>query len=78
MTELYRGHEIVMRHNRPTCAVIIDRRTGTELPTKVTALPIEADDACLSRARALIDLYLEPATRLAARAGRLHRELNTP
>jgi len=68
MTELYRGHEIVMQDDRPRCAVIIDRRTGTKLPTKVTALPDEAEDACLRRARALIDLYLETATRRAARA----------
>jgi hypothetical protein len=65
MTELYRGHEIIVRDGRPRCAVIIDRRTGTELPTKVTALPGEGEDACLGRARALVDLYLETTTRLA-------------
>ena len=68
MSELYRGHEIVMRDGRPRSAVIVDRRTGTELPTKVTALPDEAEGACLGRARALIDLYLETTTRSAAQA----------
>jgi len=68
MTELYRGHEIVMRDGRPKCAVIVDRTTGTELPTKVTALPDEAEDACFGRARDLIDLYMETAARLAPHA----------
>jgi hypothetical protein len=68
MTELYRGHEIVMRGGRPKCAVIVDRATGIELPTKITALPGEAEASFLRRARDLIDLYLETTARLAGQA----------
>jgi hypothetical protein len=69
MNELYRGHEIVMLEGRPRSAVIFDRKTGFELPTKVTALPDEEDPACLRRARDLIDLYLETEASLSAHLG---------
>jgi len=59
MKEVYRGHEIVMLDGDPRCAIIFERLSGTELPTKITALPDEADTACIRRARRLIDLYLE-------------------
>jgi len=59
MREIYREHEIVMRNEDPRCAIIFERMTGMELPTKITALPEEADQACMRRARRLIDLYLE-------------------
>ena len=65
MSELYRGHEIIMVPGAATSAVIVDRATGAELPTKVTALPDEAEDVCLGRARDLVDLYIETAARLA-------------
>ena len=60
MNELYRGHEIVVLPGEPKSVVIVDRQTGAELPTKVTALPDEEEIACLRRARHLVDLYLEP------------------
>ena len=59
MKEVYRGHEIVMLDGDPRCAIIFERLSGMELPTKITALPDEADHACMRRARRLIDLYLE-------------------
>jgi len=59
MNEVYRGHEIVLTEDDPRSAVIIERKTGAALPTKVTALPDEAEGACRRRARQLIDLYLE-------------------
>lgn len=59
MNEVYRGHEIVLTEGNPKSAVIIERETGAALPTKVTALPDEAEGACRRRARQLIDLYLE-------------------
>lgn len=58
MREVYREHEIVVRDGSPISAVILDRRSGAELPTKVTALPGESPQACLGRARHLVDLYL--------------------
>ena len=63
MNELYRGHEIVFLPGEPKSLVIVDRQTGAELPTKVTALPDEEDIACLRRARDRVDLYLEPQLR---------------
>jgi hypothetical protein len=62
MNEIYRGHEIVVVEGSPTCAIIVERRTGIELPTKVTAMPDEGERACLRRARQLIDLYLDALT----------------
>jgi len=59
MSEVYRGHEIVVLDCTPKCAVIVERLTGTPLPTKITALPDEAESAYLQRARHLVDLYLE-------------------
>jgi len=59
MNEVYRGHEIVMLEGSPRSAVIVERETGTPLPTKITALPDEGIGACLRRARQLIDIYLE-------------------
>lgn len=63
MNEYYRGHEIVVMPGEPRSVVIVDRQTGAELPTKVTAMPDEEDIACLRRARDLVDLYLEPQLR---------------
>ena len=51
MNDIYRGHEIVMQDGNPKSAVIIERQTGTPLPTKVTALPDESEGACLVRRR---------------------------
>ena len=68
MNELYRGHHIVVLGEKPLCAIIIERATGTPLPTKVTALPDEGEKSCLSRARQLVDLYLEPVRRYAGKA----------
>ncbi len=62
MKELYRGHEIVLQDGSPKSAVIVERQTGTELPTKVIALPEEGEHACFRRARELIDIYLEAPT----------------
>ena len=59
MKELYRGHDIVVLEGNPRSAVIFERRSGTELPTKVIALPEEGAQVCVVRARQLIDLYLE-------------------
>jgi hypothetical protein len=59
MNEFYRGHEIVLLEGIPKCAIIVERETGTPLPTKVTALPDEGECGCLRRARQLIDIYLE-------------------
>ncbi len=59
MNEIYRGHEIVMLDGTPRSVVIVERQTGVALPTKVIALPNEAEPACLRRARELIDIYLE-------------------
>ena len=58
MIEVYRGHEIVLLDGTPKSAIIIERRSGVELPTKVTALPGEGEMACRWRARQLVDLYL--------------------
>ena len=60
MNEVYRGHEIVVL-TQPLSAIIIERATGTPLPTKVTAAEDEGISGCLSRARNLIDLYLARA-----------------
>ena len=60
MSEVYRGHEIVMIDGRPLSAIIIERRSGATLPTKVIAFPNEGEHACLRRARDLVDLYLQP------------------
>ncbi|HTJ58720.1 MAG TPA: hypothetical protein VL418_14290 [Devosiaceae bacterium] len=60
MVEVYRGHEIVMLEGNPKSAVIVERRSGAPLPTKITALPQEEEDSCLVRARRLVDLYLAP------------------
>jgi hypothetical protein len=59
MNEFYRGHEIVLLDGTPRSAIIIERETGTALPTKVTAALIDNDSACLRKARDLIDRYLE-------------------
>ena len=48
-----------MLEGRPKSAIIIERQTGVELPTKVTALPDENELSCRRRARELIDLYLD-------------------
>lgn len=64
MKEVYRGHEIVMLDGSPRCAVIFEHRTGTELPTKITALPDEPEQVCMRRARRLIDLYIEAAVQV--------------
>ena len=64
MKEVYRGHEIVMLDGSPRSAIIFEHQTGTELPTKITALPDEADQACMRRARRLIDLYIEAAVQV--------------
>jgi hypothetical protein len=59
VNETYRGHEIVVVEGSPKSAIIVERGTGTELPTKVTVLPDESEDGYLERARHLIDLYLD-------------------
>ena len=59
MIEVYRGHEIVVLEGNPKSAVIIERRTGYELPTKIVALPEDGEQGCLHRARKLIDTYLQ-------------------
>jgi hypothetical protein len=59
MNEVYRGHDIVVLPGRPLSAVIIERDTGTALPTKVIALADEGEGSCRHRARQLIDLYLK-------------------
>jgi hypothetical protein len=59
MKDVYRGHEIVVVDGTPKSAVILEPATGTELPTKITALPDESDGACLRRARHLLDIYLD-------------------
>ena len=59
MSELYRGHEIVVLDGDPKSAVIVERETGIKLPTKITARPEEEIGACLRRARRLVDIYLE-------------------
>ncbi|HVW91817.1 MAG TPA: hypothetical protein VHB74_04340 [Devosia sp.] len=66
MNEVYRGHEIVLLEGPPLSAVLIERRSGATLPTKVTALPNEGEYACLKRARQLVDLYLQPRRHRAA------------
>lgn len=78
MSELYRGHEIVVSQETPRSLVIFDRETGTEMPTKVTAMPDEEDMACLRRARELIDLYLEPQQRPSNNNGRNRRRRYGP
>lgn len=67
MSEVYRGHDIVMLDGPPLSAVIIERRSGATLPTKITAFPNEGEYACLRRARELIDLYLLPPRRSVLR-----------
>jgi len=75
MYQAYRGHDIVVRDETPRCAVIFEHLTGSELPTKVTALPGESESRFLRRARDLIDVYLDgiedrdaaPAAELARR-----------
>ena len=58
MNETYRGHQIILHDEDPPCAVIVELRTGAELPTKIMALPEEDLPGCVSRARRLIDIYL--------------------
>ena len=59
MNEVYRGHDIVVLPGRPLSAIIIERDTGTALPTKVIALADEGEGSCRHRARQLVDLYLK-------------------
>ena len=59
MHHTYRGHDIVVLDETPKCAVIFEHMTGSELPTKVTALPGEIESYFLGRARDLIDVYLD-------------------
>jgi hypothetical protein len=66
MNEVYRGHEIVLVAGSPKSAVIFESDSGAELPTKIIALPDEGENACLRRARQLVDLYLESLEEHAA------------
>ena len=63
MNEVYRGHDIVVLPSRPLSAIMIERDTGTALPTKVIALPDEGEGSCRRRARQLVDLYLDAPSR---------------
>lgn len=59
MFEDYRGYFICLVHNDGWRAEVIERDSGTLLPTMVTASPDEGMAVCAGRARQLVDLYLE-------------------
>ena len=58
----YRGHRICLIQAERWTAELVELATGALLPTKLTAGPEESFHAFASRARALVDLYLEHDT----------------
>lgn len=55
----YRGHEIRITRAEHWSVELVELKTGTLLPTKVTAPAAEALIVCVDRARSLVDLYVQ-------------------
>jgi hypothetical protein len=65
LSENYRGHTIWVTCSRLWDAVIVEGETGIVLPTKATAELHEGPLVLMTRARELIDLYVDVGARLA-------------
>lgn len=61
MHDDYRGHLIRLSGGGVWSAELVERETGTLLPTKATATAGEGRGVCAARARLLVDRYLEAA-----------------
>ena len=62
MLAYYRGHVIVLLKDELFTAEITEQVTASPLPTRVSATEQEGPEVCLERAKALVDLYLSPAS----------------
>lgn len=59
MLAYYRGHVIVVLADEALSAEIIERASGTMLPTTVSAMPGETAEVVVERAKELVDTYLQ-------------------
>jgi hypothetical protein len=59
----YRGHEIRITRQGNWSVELVELKTGTKLPTKVTAPAAEELIVCVDRARNLVDLYIQAQRR---------------
>lgn len=67
MLEDYRGHIICLIEGPVWRAELIERASGTVLPTMATATRAEGPAVCGQRGRALVDLYIEGTALMARR-----------
>lgn len=65
MLTLYRGHWLLLLCDRAWWCEITEIATREILPTAVTAELAEGPDACIDRAKALVDRYADGMARRA-------------